>query len=121
MLVSATLSDRLAQLAQRLLRDPVAIGLHVQYDAQRGLLLREKADARAEAFEMPAGLQQLFMDVPTKLRLPTLLGAPPRVAHRQSILLRCCRHMPVVIMVRVAGSETQLRLPTHLVALVAPS
>ena len=79
MLVSATLSDRLAQLAQRLLRDPVPIGLQIQYDAQSGLQLREAAAAHAEAFEMPAGLQQLFMDVPTKLRLPTLLGAPPDV------------------------------------------
>jgi hypothetical protein len=29
----------------------------------------------AGGFEVPKGLQQLFMDVPVKLRLPALMGA----------------------------------------------
>jgi superfamily II DNA/RNA helicase len=74
-LVSATLQDRLATLAGRLLKDPVAVGLHLRHHESKGLVIQEEA-GHSEAFKMPAGLQQLFVDVPSKLRLPTLLGVP---------------------------------------------
>lgn len=74
-LVSATLQDKLATFASQLLRDPLAVGLQLRYDASKNLRMREVKDAAEESFQMPAGLQQLFMDVPPKLRLPALLGA----------------------------------------------
>ena len=76
MLVSATLRDKLAKLATQLLRDPVAVGLQLRVAADATLQLQELQGAKEESFELPPGLQQLYMDVPTKLRLPTLIGAP---------------------------------------------
>ena len=75
-LVSATLRDKLAKLATQLLRDPVAVGLQLRVAADATLQLQELQGAKEESFELPPGLQQLYMDVPTKLRLPTLIGAP---------------------------------------------
>lgn len=95
-LVSATLREQLATLAGRLLKDPIAVGLHLQYHESKGLLLLEEA-GHSETFQMPAGLQQLFVDVPTKLRLPTLLGAPgcPRVhASGSSCVTPCHAGVP---------------------------
>jgi hypothetical protein len=72
--VSATLQEKLATLAQHILKTPAAVGLQLQYTEDKTLRLSEAADSNLGSFEMPLGLQQLFMDVPWKLRLPALIG-----------------------------------------------
>lgn len=78
MLASATLQGKLETFAQELLHEPAAVGLQVPHpDGTHAADYAEVVNAVVPApqFELPAGLQQLYMDVPTKLRLPTLLGA----------------------------------------------
>lgn len=69
--MSATLQDKLAKLAQRILKSPAAVGLTLPSTGDQIVHLQEAA---FDSFEMPVGLQQLFMDVPWKLRLPALIG-----------------------------------------------
>jgi hypothetical protein len=76
-LVSATLQEKLATLVDTLLTNPVPVGLQLQRDQAAGSLkLQEVGDSLSERYQLPPGLQQLYMDVPVKLRLPALLGAP---------------------------------------------
>jgi hypothetical protein len=87
-LVSATLRGKLASLVDTLLTDPAVVGLQLRRGgADEALLLEEAVGAGGEhrgsagdgggqdRFQLPPGLQQLYVDVPTKLRLPALLGA----------------------------------------------
>lgn len=88
-LVSATLHSKLGTVAEELLSDPVAVGLQLQRDASGNMALLDTGPA-VDAFQLPKSLQQLYMDVPVKLRLPVLFGvfhAPP--LHRQ-----CARLLP---------------------------
>ena len=75
-LVSATLNGKLGVLASRILTDPVHVGFTAKVGADGRLDLEGAVIDEGEAFELPKGLQQLYMDVPVKLRLPTLLGMP---------------------------------------------
>lgn len=82
-LVSATLHSKLGAVAEELLSDPVAVGLELQRDASGNMALLDTGPA-VDAFQLPKSLQQLYMDVPVKLRLPVLLGVPHlRSRHRQ--------------------------------------
>jgi superfamily II DNA/RNA helicase len=73
-LVSATLHSKLGNVAAELLNDPVAVGLQLQRDDDGNVMLAEDGPAEG-AFQLPQSLQQLYMEVPVKLRLPALLGA----------------------------------------------
>lgn len=97
MLVSATLHAKLGALASRILRDPVQVGLTAPVAPDGTLALEQAVLAGEEAsYELPKGLQQLYMDVPLKLRLPTLLGAPlpcRRTDSAADVRQRCrCAH-----------------------------
>jgi hypothetical protein len=74
-LVSATLHSQLGSVAQELLDAPVAVGLDLANDAEGKVMLTEAAGA-ASTFQLPQSLQQLYMEVPVKMRLPALLGTP---------------------------------------------
>lgn len=85
MLVSATLHSKLGTVAEELLSDPVAVGLQLQRDASGNMALLDTRP-QVDAFQLPKSLQQLYMDVPVKLRLPVLLGLflPPPTYHDSS-------------------------------------
>ena len=72
-LVSATLHSKLGSVAAELLNDPVAVGLQLQRDEGGAVMLAEDGPVDG-AFLLPKSLQQLYMEVPVKMRLPSLLG-----------------------------------------------
>eukprot|EP00892_Ulva_mutabilis_P010766 jgi/Ulvmu1/8061/UM004_0298.1 len=82
-LVSATLHSKLGAVAEELLSDPVAVGLEMQRDAAGNVALLDTGPP-VDAFQLPKNLQQLYMDVPVKMRLPVLLGT----------LRLCCSRTP---------------------------
>lgn len=74
-LVSATLHQKLGHLADKLLKNPVPVGVAASHSKDGVLVLAEPEDKDVmPAYELPKGLHQLYMDVPVKLRLATLLG-----------------------------------------------
>lgn len=73
-LVSATLHSKLGAVAEELLSDPVAVGLEIQRDAAGNVALLDTGPP-VDSFQLPKNLQQLYMDVPVKMRMPVLLGA----------------------------------------------
>lgn len=76
MLVSATLHSKLGAVAEELLDNPMAVGLELQHDASGKVVLSE--GGRPEGtYQLPKSLQQLYMEVPVKMRLPALLGVSP--------------------------------------------
>lgn len=89
MLVSATLHSNLGTVAAELLNDPVAVGLQLQRDEEGAVVLAEDGPAEG-SFQLPKSLQQLYMEVPVKMRLPSLLGAYGPAAALESFFPEPC-------------------------------